>query len=84
MSEGRKSDWQVRLDQALEAKQAFEYWREPQVLQVTGLRRSSMRAMVQAGSFPPPLKLSERSSGWVSLLVQEWQRQRITQHQQAA
>ena len=76
-------DWQILLERALDAKQQFEYWREPKVLNTTGLRRSNMRKMVKDGVFPPPVKLSERSSGWVSFLVQEWQLQRLPQHRKA-
>jgi prophage regulatory protein len=80
----QRLEWQERLERAFAEKQAFDYWREPKVLDTTGLRRSTMRQMVKDGLFPPPVKLSERSSGWVSTLVQEWQRQRIEQHRQAA
>ncbi len=80
----KRSDWQELLERALAEKQQFEYWREPKVLDASGLRRSTMRQMVKDGLFPPPVKLSERASGWVSTLVQEWQRRRIEQHRQAA
>jgi prophage regulatory protein len=78
------SEWQAKLEHAVATGQPFDYWREPKVLDTTGLRRSTMRQMVKDGLFPPPVKLSERASGWVSLLVQDWQRQRIEQHQRAA
>jgi len=79
-----QSRWDTLLQAVMEAKQYFEYWREPTVLKTTGLRRSTMRQMVKDGQFPPPLKLSDRASGWVSTLVQEWQRECIAQHQRAA
>lgn len=38
----------------------------------TKMSRSQIYALVQKGEFPRPIKLSERSSAWVSAEVQEW------------
>ena len=44
-----------------------------QVITAVGLGRSSIYARVQAGSFPPPIKLGgARASGWVSTEVHQW------------
>lgn len=83
-AESRKSSWQNLLDDVLARKETFEFWREPRVLEVTGLRPSTMRAMVADGHFPAPVKLGERQAAWPSILVEEWQRQRLSAAQQAA
>ncbi len=45
--------------------------RLPEVLQYTGLPRSTVYAMMRKG-FPKPVKLSERSSAWRSDEIQAW------------
>ncbi len=39
---------------------------------MTGLRRSTLYAYIAAGTFPRPVKLGERSVGWVEAEVEEW------------
>ena len=51
--------------------------RLPEVVQHTGLPRSSLYRMIRLGQFPPPLKLSERSSAWQADLVERWIEARI-------
>jgi prophage regulatory protein len=51
--------------------------RLPEVLQMTGLGRSQAYALVKAKRFPPPIKLSERSSAWVESEVSAWVAERI-------
>ncbi len=46
--------------------------RLPEVLQFTGLPRSTVYAMTNKGNFPKPVKLSERSSAWRSDEIQAW------------
>ena len=53
--------------------------RLPEVMSVTGLRRSQVYALAQAGRFVRPIKLSERSSAWPAAEVHEWVAQRIAQ-----
>ncbi len=48
-----------------------------EVLARTGLSRSHLYALAQRGEFPKPVKLTERSSAWVELEVQEWIEARI-------
>jgi len=43
----------------------------------TGLSRSSVYRLVQAGEFPTPIKLSERCSGWIESEVADWVAGRI-------
>lgn len=53
--------------------------RLPDVLKLTGLSNSALYRMVQAGTFPRPLKLSERSSAWVEAEVHGWIDARIAE-----
>ena len=53
--------------------------RRPQVERLTGLRRSSLYALVQAGKFPRPIKLSEKAVGWLELEIIDWQQQRVAE-----
>ena len=47
------------------------------VMAATGLSRSYIYALAQQGSFPKPIKLSERSSAWVQSELEEWIDSRI-------
>ena len=42
------------------------------VLEVTGLRRSSLYRKIAAGEFPLPVKIGERASAWVASEVSQW------------
>jgi prophage regulatory protein len=46
--------------------------RLPDVVQKTGLKRDSVYRKIRDGSFPKPLKLSERASGWIEGEVDQW------------
>lgn len=52
--------------------------RRPEVEKVTGLCRSTIYAKMEDGTFPKPIKLSERSVGWLEHEVQEWLKNRIS------
>lgn len=43
----------------------------------TGLSRSAIYAMLDDGSFPRPVKLSERLNAWPDEEVEDWIRARI-------
>lgn len=47
------------------------------VQRLTGLSRSQIYALASRGSFPRPIKLSERASGWLSSEVEQWIADRI-------
>ncbi|WP_323926399.1 helix-turn-helix transcriptional regulator [Aeromonas caviae] len=47
------------------------------VLAKTGLSRSTMYALIAAGRFPAPVKLSARCSAWPSDQVDAWIAARI-------
>lgn len=50
--------------------------RLPEVLKTTGLSRTTVWRMVKAGTFPPPVKLSNRAIGWLRSDIEEWVRNR--------
>jgi prophage regulatory protein len=58
--------------------------RLPSVMERTGLRRSAVYAMVAAGAFPQPVKLSERCVAWVEAEVSAWIAARIASRPKAA
>ena len=51
--------------------------RLPDVLERTALSSSTLYRLVNAGRFPRPLKLTERSSAWVEAEVDAWIAERI-------
>lgn len=48
------------------------FLRQPQVLALVPVSKSTLWRRVQAGTFPPPLKLSERVTVWRAEEVQAW------------
>lgn len=56
----------------------YKIMRRPEVETITGLCRSSIYAMMETDTFPKPIKLSERSVGWLEHEVQEWLKNRIS------
>ena len=46
--------------------------RLPEVSQAIGLSRSTIFRLVQAGSFPPSVKLTARTIGWHSKDIENW------------
>ena len=48
-----------------------------QVINTVKLSRSSIYLKVANSSFPKPIKLSERSSGWLEHEIQDWLRERV-------
>jgi prophage regulatory protein len=48
-----------------------------EVKNTTGLSGSSIYRMASAGKFPKPIKLGERSSGWIASEVDQWLDDRI-------
>lgn len=52
------------------------------VIDVTGISRSHLYALVEKGEFPKQIKLSERSSAWIESEVQGWIDSRIAQRDQ--
>ena len=50
----------------------FRLIREKEVLKLTGLSRSTLHRMVDAGEFPPPVRTSRRSVAWRLREVLAW------------
>jgi prophage regulatory protein len=46
--------------------------REPEVMQITGLKRTTMRTLIKRGRFPQPVELSDRTIAWPLSRVAAW------------
>ena len=46
--------------------------RRKQVEARTGLSRSTIYLLIKKGTFPKPIKLSERSVGWIESEIDDW------------
>jgi len=57
--------------------------RLPQVIERTSLRRSTVYEMMQAGTFPKPVKLNLRSNGWLENEISDWLAARIADREVA-
>jgi prophage regulatory protein len=51
----------------------------PEVIAITALSRSSIYAKAKDGTFPKPVKLSERSVGWLEHEIVEWLEKRVSE-----
>lgn len=58
---------------------AVKFLRLPDVRDRVGLSRSQIYRMIQAGTFPSPLKLSPQVSVWSDHEIDNWQREALTQ-----
>lgn len=58
--------------------------RLPEVIKITGLSRSTIYLMIKAGSFPPPIKLSARASGWLAHEIELWKESKINREEWSA
>lgn len=54
----------------------MRFIRTRQVLEMIGVRRTTLWKMVQAGGFPRPVRITERSSGYLLDAVEQWMRLR--------
>lgn len=50
-----------------------------EVKSLTKLSKASVYRLAKLGEFPSPIKLGERSSGWVSSEIEAWIESRINQ-----
>ena len=50
----------------------------------TGLHTTQIKEAIRKGTFPQPVKLSERRFGWLECDVVKWQQDRITEHARIA
>ena len=53
-----------------------------EVIRLTGISKSSVYALSNAGKFPAPIKLSEKSSAWVESEVLDWIQSKIKERKQ--
>ena len=56
--------------------------RLPDVMRVTGLKRSSLYSAIKRNEFPKQVSLGARSVGWISMEVDAWMDQRIAESRQ--
>jgi prophage regulatory protein len=54
-------------------------FRMPDLERVTGYKAPTIWEKVREGSFPRPIKLGGRASGWLGSEIAAWQRQRIAE-----
>jgi len=52
--------------------------RLPQVLQITGLSRSTLYRQVKLGQFPQPVKIGPRAIAWRETDLEKWLKSRQT------
>jgi prophage regulatory protein len=55
-----------------------EHLRRPAVETATGLSRSSLYAMMDAGDFPRPIRIGKRAVAWPQSSIETWLAQRPT------
>jgi prophage regulatory protein len=53
------------------------FLRLPEVMHRTGLSRSTLYAMAQAGTFPRPRKITAGASAWIESDVDAWMASRM-------
>ncbi|HEY4370493.1 MAG TPA: AlpA family transcriptional regulator [Burkholderiales bacterium] len=61
----------------MDATQTQKIVRLPAVMGMTGLSRASVYAFVKAHTFPAPVKLGPKASGWLLSEVQGWIVERV-------
>ena len=55
-----------------EASQPERIYRLKDLIEITGLKKSTIYELIQNGRFPEPVKLTERASGWRSSDIAAW------------
>lgn len=56
--------------------------RFPKVAEKTGLSKTHLYRLIQAGKFPKPIKLSERVSAWDEAAIDAWLGEKFGEAQQ--
>lgn len=62
----------------MKATKSRRVLRLPEVEQKVGLRRDAIYAGARAGTFPKPVKLTERASGWFEDELDAWLEKRAS------
>lgn len=57
---------------------SLKIYRMPDIFSTTGLKSSTIYKLVRNKEFPPPIKLTSRSSGWLSHDIDRWLESRLT------
>jgi prophage regulatory protein len=52
-------------------------YRKKELLELTGLKRTTIQEAIEAGTFPKPIPLGARSIGWLESEILAWQQARI-------
>ena len=60
------------------------FLRLPEVIQISGYRRSTIYEMIKSGRFPAPVHLGPRAVAWLESEVETWMQDRIDDRDQAA
>ena len=55
-----------------------KFFRLPEVVELTGLRPSTVYKLIRLKQFPRGIKLSQRSTGWDSRAVNQWIDSKLT------
>ena len=62
----------------------IRFLRLPEVIQISGYRRTTIYEMIKAGNFPAPVHLGPRAVAWLESEVEAWMQERIDARDQAA
>ena len=62
----------------------MRFLRLPEVIKISGYRRTSIYEMIKAGNFPAPVHLGPRAVAWLESEVEAWMQERIDARDQAA
>jgi len=62
----------------LQAEQSKRVMRLPEVINRTGLSRSSIYLRLRQGSFPEKINLGGRAVGWLDSEIDNWIQERIS------
>lgn len=57
--------------------------RLPEVIERTGLSRSTIYLMLERGAFPKPAKLNLRVNGWLETEIADWIDSRLNEREAA-
>ena len=62
----------------------MRFLRLPEVIQISGYRRTTIYEMIKAGNFPAPVHLGPRAVAWLESEVEAWMQERIDARDRAA
>ena len=81
MKKEKMTHWEII--QSVTGDAAVEFWRMKKVMAITGLAKSTLYKMIAEGNFPAPVKLSERSSAFISTEVMGWLNSRVAERNES-